>query len=155
MQPETTPQRDAPPRGWTAMGIFLFFGSAMATFAGATLIWRGTPLDHLWVLNARAYVELSAFERWIGVPLLLLAIALLVAGIGWFRRHRWGWRLTVAIFAIQVGGDLVNAFRGDVLQGATGAAIAAVLLIWLVQARVKRAFDTERNAWNEDPLKSR
>jgi hypothetical protein len=39
----------------SAIGVFLFFGAVMASLAGTTLIWRGTFLDHMWVLNALAY----------------------------------------------------------------------------------------------------
>ena len=28
--------------GFTAMGVFLFFGAVMATLAATTLLWRGT-----------------------------------------------------------------------------------------------------------------
>ena len=39
------------PRGFTAIGVFLFFGAVMATFTATTLLRRGTPLDRLWALN--------------------------------------------------------------------------------------------------------
>jgi len=39
------------PRGFKAVGIFLFFGSIMATFAGITLLWKGTVLDRIWLLK--------------------------------------------------------------------------------------------------------
>src|ERR1700689_3165067 len=36
--------------GFTAAGIFLFFGPFMAGLAATTLLWRGTALDRLWDL---------------------------------------------------------------------------------------------------------
>jgi len=51
----------------TAIGVFLFFGAIMACLAGATLIWRGTLLDHLWTLNAPAYKQLSPLGKTVGI----------------------------------------------------------------------------------------
>jgi Domain of unknown function (DUF4118) len=53
----------------TAIGVFLFFVAVMASLAGATLIWRRTFLDHMWVLNAPAYKQLSPLGEKVGVPL--------------------------------------------------------------------------------------
>jgi hypothetical protein len=39
----------------------------------------------------------------------------MTAGIGWFRRRLWGWRLVVVIIATQVLGDVVSFVRGDLL----------------------------------------
>lgn len=61
----------------------------------------------------------------------MLCAALITAGIGWFRRRPWGWRLAVGIISIQVLGDIVNCFRGDWLGGGTGVIIAGALLLFL------------------------
>jgi hypothetical protein len=78
--------------------------------------------------------------RVVGILFLLLAVALATAGIGWFRRRLWGWRLGIAIIAIQVLGDIVNCFRGDLLSGGIGVIIAGALLLFLLQPRVRAAF---------------
>jgi hypothetical protein len=128
------------PRGKTAIGIFLLFGAVMASLAGATLLWRGTALDRMWTLNPRAYKELAPLGKVVGIPFLMLGVLLAVACMGWFKRRVWGWRLAVAIIAIQVLGDLVNAFRGDVVQGGTGFVIAGALLVYLLRPEVRAAF---------------
>ena len=53
-------------RGVSAVGIFLYFGTAMACLAGTTLIWRGTALDRVWILNAPAYRHLAPLGRIVG-----------------------------------------------------------------------------------------
>ena len=105
------------PKGVIAVGIFLFFGAIMAPLAGTTLVWRGTILDRMWAIHAPAYRQLAPFGKTVGIPFLLLGATLAVAGTGWFLRRLWGWRRAVAIIATQVLGDLVSAFRGDLVRG--------------------------------------
>jgi len=126
--------------GFCAIGIFLFFGAMMASLAAITLLWRGTSLDRLWILNPTAYKQLAPLGSTIGILFLLLGTALATAGIGWFRRRLWGWRLAVAIIATQVLGDVVNCIRGDWLRGGTGVVIAGVLLLFLLRPKFRDAF---------------
>jgi hypothetical protein len=128
------------PRGFKAVGIFLFFGAAMAALAGTTLVWPGTVLDRVWVLNPLAYKQLAPLGRAIGIPFLVLSAALAAAGAGWFRLRYWGWVLTVAVIATQVMGNLVNVLMGDVLRGSIGFLIASALLFFLFRPKVRVVF---------------
>ncbi|MFZ1139466.1 MAG: hypothetical protein WAN76_09830 [Candidatus Sulfotelmatobacter sp.] len=130
----------AKPFGVAAIGTLLFFGALMAGLAGTTLLWRGTILDWAWTLNPAAYRQLSPLGSKIGILFLLLSSALLVSGIGWFRRRSWGWRLAVAIIATQVLGDIINLVRGDWLRGGIGVVIAGALLLYVLTPRVKATF---------------
>ena len=129
-----------PPRGLTAVALFLLFGAAMASLAGSTLVFPGTILDQAWRLNPVAYEQLAPLGAPIGVALFLLAMILAVAAMGWWRRRPWGWILAVVIIAIQVLGDFANLLRGDVLRGAVGVVIAAALLFYMTRPRVRAAF---------------
>jgi hypothetical protein len=126
--------------GFTAIGIFLCFGAIMASLAAASLLWRGTALDRLWALNPIAYKQLAPLGSTVGILFLLLCAALTTAGVGWFRRRLWGWRLAVVIIATQVLGDVVNCARGDWLRGGTGVIIAGALLLFLLQPKIKAVF---------------
>jgi hypothetical protein len=126
--------------GFTAIGIFFFFGAIMASLAATTLLWRGTPLSRLWDLNPMAYKVLARLGGTFGFLFLLLGAALTTAGIGWFRRRLWGWRLAVIIISTQVLGDIVNCVRGDWLRGGTGVIIAGALLLFLLQPRIRAIF---------------
>jgi hypothetical protein len=128
------------PPGFTAVGVFLFFGAVMASFAATTLLWRGTALDRLWDLNPVAYRQLARLGGKVGILFLLLGAALATAGVGWFRRRLWGWRLAVAIIATQVIGDFVNCIRGDLLRGGMGVLIAGALLLFLLRPQIRAAF---------------
>jgi len=126
--------------GLTAIGIFLFFGATMASFAALTLLWQGTVFDHIWALNPTAYAQLVPRAETVGILFLLLAVVLTIAGIGWFRRRLWGWRLAVAIIGSQVLGDVLNWFRGDWLRGGIGCVVAGILLLFLLRPKIKAAF---------------
>jgi hypothetical protein len=127
-------------RGLGAIGVFLFFGAVMASLAAITLLWRGTVLDRAWNLNPTAYRQLAPMDGKAGALFLVLAAALTIAGVGWFRRRVWGWRLAVVIVAIQVLGDLVNCLRGDWLRGGVGVVLAGALLLILSRPKVRAVF---------------
>jgi hypothetical protein len=128
------------PRGITAIGVFLCFAALMAALAGTTLVWRGTVLDRMWTLNAPAYEELAPLGRTIGIPFLLFSAILVITAAGWLRRRRWGWYLGVAIIAIQLAGDLMNLFLGQLVRGGVGVIIAGLLLVYMLRARMRVAF---------------
>jgi hypothetical protein len=67
------------PLGFAAIGIFLFFGGAMAGLAATTLLLPGTPLDRAWSLNPTAYQQLSPLGRKVGILFLLLAVVLVLS----------------------------------------------------------------------------
>ncbi|HEY1467702.1 MAG TPA: hypothetical protein VGF61_01565 [Candidatus Acidoferrum sp.] len=94
----------------------------------------------MWALNPRAHKELAPFGKAIGIPFLLLAVTLAVAGMGWLKRRLWEWRLAVAIIATQVLGDLVNVFLGRVVEGSMGVAIAGALLFYVLRPGVRAVF---------------
>ncbi|HEY6967580.1 MAG TPA: hypothetical protein VJA94_00010 [Candidatus Angelobacter sp.] len=117
----------------------------MASFAGATLIWRGSFLDRLWTLNAHAYKQLAPFGSAAGIAFLLLGAALAFAGTGWFRRRFWGWRLAVIIIATQVIGNVANALLGDLRSG-VGLILSLALLYFLLRPQVRAAFVKQPSA---------
>ena len=123
------------------MAVFLVFGSTMATLAGITLLFPGSFLDPVWRLNPEAGEQLRQLGRGIGIAFLGLGAAMVATAIGWIRRRFWGWALAVIIIASQVLGDLVNAFRGERLKGAVGAAIAGALLAYLIRPVTRGAFE--------------
>jgi len=137
---DSTVVAEASPRGMTAVGMFFFFGAAMAALAGTTLAWPGSVLDRAWSLNPTAYAQLAPLGRPIGSLFLLLSACLAATGVGWFKRRLWGWALAVVIILSQVIGDLVNVFLGQFVRGGVGVIIAGLLLFYLLRPRVRKAF---------------
>jgi len=133
--------RRQPKFAFLAIGIFLFFGMAMAALAGTTLVWPGTALDRIWLLNPKAHLQLAPSGPGVGLVFLALALALGTAAIGWFQKKRWGWRLATCIIGIQVLGDVVNLMRKDFVRGVPGVVIAGALLVYLYRSTIRGLFN--------------
>lgn len=128
--------------GFFAVGIFLCFGASMAGLAASTLLLPGTILDRAWALNPNAYQQLLPVNSIAGPLFFLLGLLLALSAVGWFRRRRWAWRLTVIIIAMQAFGDILNLLRGDWLRGGLGVTIAGGILLYLFTPDIKSAFPT-------------
>jgi len=128
------------PKGFHPIGLFLFCGATIASISAIPLLWPGTPLDRLWSLNPKAYRQIAPWGSSIGILFLLLGVALATAGVGWFERRVWGWRLTVAIAATHLLGDAVNCIRGQWLAGTIGVIFAGTLLLILLRPAMRSAF---------------
>lgn len=135
----SAPQQDKP-MGYTAIGVFLFFGATMATYAAFTLAFPATILDRAWALNPEAHKELATLGRIMAVPFCLLALTLFMAATGWFKRRRWGWGLSVAIISINLLGDVFSAVRGEWLKGAAGVILAGLLLGYITGRQIQDYF---------------
>jgi hypothetical protein len=141
-RPYSNPQNK--PFGYTGIGVFLFFGATMASFAAITLAWPGTLLDQAWLLNPVGHAQLATLGRVMAIPFLFLALALFVAGLGWFRHRRWGWLLAVIIISINLLGDVFNALRGEWLKGAVGVVLAGLLLAYMAKKPMRDYVAGER-----------
>lgn len=114
----------------------------MALLGGATLVWNGTALDRIWLLNPFAYQRLAPFGKLVGIPFLVLSALLALAAAGWFNRRLWAWWLTLAIIATQVLGGAGNLVLGHFLEGVTGVLIAGALLFYLLRPSTRSAFSS-------------
>lgn len=137
----TTDSETKPLLGIFAVRVLLLCGAVAALFAGVTMGWRGTALDKIWALNPRAHSVLVQFSPSLGVPFFLLAGCLGVAGTGWIRRKRWGWRFAVAIIGVHLLSDIANIFFGRIAEGAIGVLIAGGILLYMSRSAVRRCFE--------------
>jgi mannose/fructose/N-acetylgalactosamine-specific phosphotransferase system component IID len=126
--------------GIIGVELFLLFGSSMAALVGTMLIWQGTVLDRLWALNQPAHAALGKVGTYVGPLFWALSVILVVTAVGWYRHRAWAFRMTVAIVATQVTGDLLNVVKGDFLRGILGLFIAGALLLYLLRSRIRTAF---------------
>jgi hypothetical protein len=128
------------PAGFFPLGVFFFFGSLMAAFAAITLLKPGTLLDQAWNLNMSAHEQMLPLGRVVGIPFIVLAVVLFLAGIGWFRRRYWGWVLGVSVIGINLAADITHFFLGDRLKSGVGVVIASLLLFYMTREKVRGYF---------------
>ena len=128
------------PLGYTAIGVFLFFGATMASYASVTLAWPGTFLDRGWMLNPAAHQQLATLGRVLAFPFFFLALALFLAGLGWLRRRWWGWTLAIVLIGINFLGNVFTVSRGEWVKGGVGVVFAGLLLTYITRRRVRDYF---------------
>jgi hypothetical protein len=128
------------PTAFFAIGVFFLAGAGLTMLAGFTLLFPGTALDRMWLLNPQAHRQMQPLGRPIGMIFPVLSLALASAGIGWLKRRAWGWKLAVLLIGMNCLGDLARAVMGFWLEGGTGVVIAGSLLFYLTRPRVRGYF---------------
>lgn len=129
-----------PRAGLIAFTIFFAIGAAMSGLAAFLLAVPGTSLDSFWNANPRARFELEKIGVW-GVALMAsVSIACVLAAVGIWKRARWGHRLAVALIAVSMTGDIVNAIVHSDPKPLIGVPIALAMLAYLLSRRVRAEF---------------
>jgi hypothetical protein len=122
------------------VAVFLLAGTGIALLTAAMLLWPGTRLDWLWRLNPAAHAGFASLGKGAAILLVAVAVATLAASRGLWLGRPWGWWLSTGIFAVNVAGDLVRFWMGDVLEGAAGLLIGGGFLLYMLQPHVTRYF---------------
>ena len=123
------------PIGIKLLAIFFGFGASMCLLTIVLLLFPGSALDSLWRLNPDAH---GAFQLLGKISILVMAIvgaACASAAVGLAKNRRWGVNLALTILAVNLVGDLINAFaRGD-LRTLIGLPIGGAMIVYLLRAR--------------------
>lgn len=122
------------------LALFFAVATGILVVAGLALTVPGTPADLIWSPLPSRRGMLMPYRQWMGPAFLGLALVMAAASLGCLRRRKWGWRLALAIFAVNGFGDLAQLALGHVLEGAVGVTVAALILFALTRPRVKSAF---------------
>jgi hypothetical protein len=127
------------------VALFLFAGTAIALVVGVSLLSPNRLLDSLWKLNPAGAALFRSVGRASGVFLLMLGIGTLSAALGLLHGRRWAWWFAVALFTIEVCGDLISYFlTHDTLRALSGAMIASFFLYFLSRRDVRDYFAATR-----------
>jgi hypothetical protein len=122
------------------VGAFFALAAALVAIVAVTLLFPGGPLDTIWALKPDALGTLRRLPNLTGAGFVLLAAAFALTSLGCFRRKRWGWVLATAFVAINVASAVAGIFMEPSLENATGPAIGASILLWLVSPPVRKKF---------------
>lgn len=128
-----------------SLGVFLLgISFAVATCillsAGTALLLPGSQFEVIWSLYPARRSLLMPYRVWLGPAFLTLAIAMVSASIGCFRRRKWGWWLSVAIFLVNGVSDMAQILLGHFLEGGIGVAAAGAILFYLSRPKVRGTF---------------
>src|SRR5436309_3113521 len=132
--------KSATPIGMKLLALFFAFGACMCALTVGLLLFPGSAIDSLWRLNPEAH---AAFQRIGRLSFLLMAIVgvtCALAAIGLARNAQWGRWLGILILAVNLVGDLTNAFVRHNLRTLIGVPIAGVMIFYLTrQAKSKQS----------------
>lgn len=128
------------PIGITALSIFFLFGAAASFVSAASLLFPGSFLEPMWRLNPRARQGLTGMGVWAIVLMCAVCVACASAAAGLWRGARWGYRLALALLAINLLGDIVNVVLGTEPRAAVGIPVVVAILAFLMSRRVRRFF---------------
>ncbi len=127
------------------LGIFLiaiFFGLATCILLGAglALLFPGSEMEAIWRLYPARRAPLMQYRDWLGPGFLTLGFTMACASAGCFRWRIWGWRLAVAVFALNGIGDAVQLLMGRIIEGGVGVLAAGLFLFYLARTNVRQVF---------------
>lgn len=128
------------PIGITALSIFFLFGATASFIAFVSLLFPGSFLEPMWRLNPRAREGFASIGAWAVVLMCAVCIACALTAAGLWRGARWGYRLAVALLAINLLGDVVNAVLGTEPRAVIGIPVVVAIFTYLMSSRVRRFF---------------
>jgi hypothetical protein len=128
------------PLGIALLGCFCVFGASMSGLASVTLLWPGTPLDRVWVINPEGHVGLAALGSVAAYGMAALSVVMVTTAAGVFLRRRWAWWSAVVILVLNGCGDLGNAVLRHDPKTLIGVPLAVAVFYWMTRPRIRAAF---------------
>lgn len=104
------------------------------------LLFPGSGLEPLWLLNPQAHESFLRMGSWAVVLMVAVCVTCALSARGLWLRALWGHRLALGVLTVNLIGDTANAFlRGD-LRTLIGLPIGGALIGYLLSARVRKLF---------------
>ena len=133
------------PAGITGLSLFFLAGCLISFTACLVLLFPGGILEPLWRVNPRAHEAFQRMGPWAPALLLSVSLACGVAGLGLWRRRRWGYVVAVGLLIVNLAGDAANVVIGAGPRAAVGLPIVLGLLAYLATRSVRgHFFDVRR-----------
>ncbi len=94
----------------------------------------------MWRLNPHGREGLATLGHWAILLLSTVGVFCAAAAVGLWRGHRWGYRIAVALIAINLAADIINTLLGTEPRAIVGVPIALAILLYLASKRVRLFF---------------
>ena len=121
------------PIGLKLLAIFFAFGACICALTIGLLLFPGSALDSVWRLNPEAHATFQWIGRWSILLMAIVGAACALAAIGLAKNARWGRWLGTVILAVNLVGDLTNAFVREDLRTLVGVPIAGAMMFYLAR----------------------
>ena len=126
------------PLGIKLLSIFFAFGAAICLITIVALLFPGGVLEPIWRLNPDAHVAFQQIGRLSILLMVVVGSACALAAIGLGMRRRWGVPLALGILAVNLVGDLLNAFVRHDFRTLIGLPIGGAMIAYLLmRSRVR------------------
>lgn len=126
----------ARPQGITILAILSFIGGALGVLAGLAVVGFGGWLG--------AVTGTGAFFTVFGLIALVLGLAELAIGYGFWTLKPWAWSFAFIAFAVNILLTLLSMVLGGgrgITDVIVSIAIAAIVVYYLHQTNVRQAFN--------------
>lgn len=121
-----------------ALAIFFGFGATMSLLAALGLLFPGSLLEPMWLLNPEARAGLSSLGLWAVLLMAMVSAACAGSARGLWIRAEWGRRLAVAVLAVNLAGDLIGALARHDPRTLIGLPIGGLFIAYLLSPGVRR-----------------
>ena len=128
------------PIGITALSIFFLFGASMSLIASVSLLFPGSFLEPMWLLNPRAREGFTSIGVWAVVLMCAVCVACALAAMSLWQGARWGYLLAVALLVVNLLGDVTNVVTGTEPRAVVGIPIVLAIIAYLRSRQVRRFF---------------
>jgi hypothetical protein len=119
------------------IAIFFGFGACMCALTIVLLLFPGTALDSAWRLNPDAHAGFQSLGKMSIFLMASVGLLCALAAFGLTKGAQWGRRLALAILAINLIGDTVNAVVRHDARTLIGIPIGGAMMVYLLKANYK------------------
>ena len=122
--------------GRVLLAIFFAAGGLICLITMLALAVPGSFLESIWQLKPEARVEFLEIGRGASIALMaVVGVACGSAAIGLARNAEWGRRLAIAVLAVNLIGDSLNALLRHDPKTLIGLPIGGLMIWYLSRAR--------------------
>ncbi|MGB5975218.1 MAG: hypothetical protein WBG38_17970 [Nodosilinea sp.] len=130
------------PTGITILAVIQLIGGLLSLLFGISTVFLGGTLFAAGVVQESGTpAEAGYIIFGLGIAMLLAGIFGLIAAYGLFTLKGWGWTLAICYSLLNILQSVVSLFQGgSVPRSILGPVIAGLILYYLYQPSIKRAF---------------
>ena len=125
--------------GRVLLAIFFAAGAFICLVTMLALAFPGSFLESIWQLKPEARVQFLEIGRGASIALMaVVGVACGSAAIGLARNAEWGRRLAIAVLAVNLIGDSLNAWLRHDPKTLIGLPIGGIMIAYLLSKKFRQ-----------------